>query len=207
MSTFNRELHWNNIYDTKSLKEVSWYQPTPQTSLDLISKAELKKDAAIIDIGGGDSFLADHLLELGYTNITVLDISKNAIERAKKRLGENASKVQWIVSDVVDFKPSTTYDLWHDRAAFHFLTETMQIEHYLKTASKAIATNGVFLLGTFSDQGPTKCSGIDITQYTQQSMQELLSEYFTSVEQFNIDHPTPFNTIQNFTFGSFKKKV
>ena len=124
--------HWENIYATKGMQEVSWYQKSPQTSLNLISQLQLSKHASIIDIGAGDSFLVDELLKLGYTNISVLDISVNAIKRAKKRLGELAKNVKWIVTDITEFNPTEKYDLWHDRAVFHFLTQEKDINIYKK---------------------------------------------------------------------------
>ena len=120
MSVINREAHWESIYRTKKLTEVSWYQPLPETSLNFVHNLSIKNDSKIIDIGGGDSLFVDNLLDLGFVNITVLDISKTAIERAKKRLGKKAQLVKWIVSDITDFKPIEKYDFWHDRAAFHF---------------------------------------------------------------------------------------
>ena len=151
MENQERKKHWENIYQTKQLNEVSWYQPVPQTSLDLISKYVKSFDAKIIDIGGGDSFLVDHLIELGYTNISVLDISEAAIERAKIRLGENANKVSWIVSDISKFEPTEKYDFWHDRAAFHFLTNKVEIQSYVQLVQASINSNGILSIGTFSD--------------------------------------------------------
>ena len=206
MENQERKKHWENIYQTKQLNEVSWFQPVPQTSLNLISKYVKSKDAAIIDIGGGDSFLVDHLLELGYTNISVLDISEAAIERAKIRLGENANKVSWIVSDISKFEPTEKYDFWHDRAAFHFLTDKEDINRYISTVNKAITTNGILTIGTFSESGPKKCSGIEITQYTEESLANLFPNEFEKIESFYVDHPTPFDTVQNFVFGVFRKK-
>ena len=161
MKHFDNKEHWENIYQTKNLSEVSWYQPTPETSLNFFKKFEVPLTAQIIDIGGGDSYLVDHLLELGYHNISVLDISSAAIERAKLRLGEKADKVTWIVSDITTFVPTQNYDIWHDRAAFHFLTDELSISKYVETASKVLSPSGILILGTFSNQGPTKCSGID----------------------------------------------
>ncbi len=164
MNSQERKAHWEHIYATKTLKEVSWYQPKPETSLAYFTANNIAKNAAIIDVGGGDSFLVDCLLEEGYTNLTVLDISAKAIQRAKDRLGNKASKVTWIVSDVLEFQPTQTYDVWHDRAAFHFLTEAKDIEHYKQLVSKASTKGGVLVIGAFSKKGPTKCSGIPITQ-------------------------------------------
>ena len=206
MENFNRKNHWESIYQTKQLNEVSWYQPVPQTSLDLISKYVKSYDAKIIDIGGGDSFLVDHLLQLGYTNISVLDISEAAIERAKIRLGENTNKVSWIVCDISKFEPTEKYDFWHDRAAFHFLTDKEDINRYISSVNKAITTNGILTIGTFSESGPKKCSGIEITQYTEESLANLFPNEFEKIESFYVDHPTPFDTVQNFVFGVFRKK-
>ena len=206
MENFNRKNHWESIYQTKQLNEVSWYQLVPQTSLDLISKYVKSYDAKIIDIGGGDSFLVDHLLQLGYTNISVLDISEAAIERAKIRLGENANKVSWIVCDISKFEPTEKYDFWHDRAAFHFLTDKEDISRYISTVNKAITTNGILTIGTFSESGPKKCSGIEITQYTEESLANLFPNEFEKIESFYVDHSTPFDTVQNFVFGVFRKK-
>lgn len=206
MENFNRKKHWETIYQTKQLNEVSWYQPVPKTSLELVEKYIENKDASIIDIGGGDSFLVDHLLQLGFTNISVLDISEAAIERAKIRIGENANKVKWIISDISTFQPSEKYDFWHDRAAFHFLTNEEEIKRYVSNVTNSINTNGILAIGTFSENGPKKCSGIDITQYTEESIAELFTNGFEKIETFLVDHPTPFDTIQNFVFGVFKKR-
>ncbi|CAM4049358.1 class I SAM-dependent methyltransferase [Gillisia hiemivivida] len=201
----SKKKHWETIYDTKKLNEVSWYQAVPETSLNFINSAEVSKDAQIIDIGGGDSFLADNLISIGYTNLSVLDISGNAIERAKKRLRENADEVTWIVSDITDFKPSISYDIWHDRAAFHFLTSSEDIRKYLDTMESAITPNGYLILGTFSENGPTKCSGIEIKQYSIEELKTAIPDTFKFIEGKNIDHPTPSGSMQNFTFCKFQK--
>ena len=202
---FNRKQHWENIYQTKQLNEVSWYQPTPETSLSFVHEYNLALDAKIIDVGGGDSFLVDHLLNLGYKDITVLDISKSALERCKRRLGEDAKKVKWIEADAANFTPTEQYDFWHDRAAFHFLTDEKEIIRYMETVQGAISQNGIVVIGTFSDKGPLKCSGIEITQYTEQTLTERMHPFFERLKCFTIDHQTPFETIQNFVFCSFRK--
>ena len=161
--------------------------------------------AKVIDIGGGDSLLVDNLLDLGYQDITVLDISAAALERAKQRLGVRANMVKWIVADAATFKPIEKYDFWHDRAAFHFLTEEKEISDYLNTARQSINPSGVLVLGTFSEQGPKKCSGIEIKQYTETTMTNRLKDFFEKIKCITIDHKTPFNTIQNFVFCSFRK--
>lgn len=205
MKYFDRKKHWETIYQTTQLNEVSWYQSTPETSLDFIKHFNVPTSAKIIDIGGGDSFLVDHLLDKGYQDITVLDISEAAIERAKKRLGERAEKVKWIVADAADFQPTVKYDFWHDRAAFHFLTDEQEISNYLETAQHSIKPKGVLVLGTFSKQGPKKCSGIEIKQYSENSMTKRLKSFFEKIKCITIDHKTPFDTIQNFVFCGFRK--
>jgi len=206
MEDLNRKQHWENIYQSKALNEVSWYQPVPETSLSFLRQFNIPTEAKIIDIGGGDSFLVDHLLEAGYANISVLDISASALEKAKKRLGEKSSNVKWIVADAANFQPEEEYDFWHDRAAFHFLTQKQEISNYVDTVKKWLKPNGILVIGTFSEAGPKKCSGIEIKQYSEASMDEIFSPYFEKTSCTIVDHKTPFDTIQNFIFCSFKKR-
>lgn len=205
MEDFNRKKHWEHIYQTKELKEVSWFQTTPNTSLNFFKQFDVLKTAKVIDIGGGDSFLVDHLLDLGYQDITVLDISAAAIERAKQRLGEKAKNVKWIVADASNFIPTEKYDFWHDRAAFHFLTDESEITHYLEIAHQNMSSSGVLVIGTFSEQGPTKCSGIEIKQYSETTMTMRLKKFFEKNNCVTVDHKTPSGSIQNFVFCSFRK--
>jgi SAM-dependent methyltransferase len=205
MSTIEQQ-HWDEIYATKEEQEVSWFQPYPKTSMEFIELFKLPLNANIIDIGGGDSHFVDALLDKGYNNIWVLDISVAAIERAKHRLGERASKVNWIVSDVTDFVPPVAFDFWHDRAAFHFLTSEDKIYRYVSLAEEAIKKNGYLVLGTFSEKGPTRCSGLEIKQYSEASMSARFELAFDRIKCISEDHTTPFNTVQNFLFCSFKKK-
>ena len=199
----NTKNHWEQVYATKQPTEVSWTQAIPQTSLDFIHSLKLPKTASIIDIGGGDSKLVDFLLDEGYNNVTVLDISETGIQRAKIRLGVNAKKVNWIVSDVTKFHPAQTYDVWHDRAAFHFLTTREQIAQYLAIA-RTVAQ--YVIIGTFSDRGPAKCSGLEIKQYSEDALEkQLLQGGFKKLKCLSQDHITPFNTFQNFLFCSFQK--
>ena len=198
--------HWENLYDTKPEKELSWFQSYPKTSMEFVELFNLSLTANIIDIGGGDSHFVDALLDKGYQNIWVLDISAKAIERAKQRLGEKASRVNWIVSDVTEFEPTVQFDFWHDRAAFHFLTNEEKIYKYVSIADDAIRTDGYLILGTFSETGPTKCSGLDILQYSEASMSARFGIAFDRIKCIQEDHITPFNTVQNFLFCSFKKK-
>ncbi len=198
--------HWENVFATKQETEVSWFQQYPKTSVAFLELFNLPLDANIIDVGGGDSHFIDALLEKGYHNIYLLDISANAIERAKKRLGEKAKHVTFIVSDITDFKPQVKFDFWHDRAAFHFLTDEEKIYKYVSIAEEAIHKNGYLILGTFSDEGPKKCSGLEIKQYTETSMSARFEIAFERIKCIREDHTTPFNTTQNFLFCSFQKK-
>lgn len=198
--------HWDKVYNTKAEEELSWFQPYPKTSMEFVELFNLPLTANIIDIGGGDSHLADVLLDKGYQNIWVLDISANAIERAKKRLGDKASKVHWIVSDVTEFVSSVQFDFWHDRAAFHFLTTEDKIYKYVSIAEDAIKQNGYLILGTFSENGPKKCSGLEIKQYSEASMSARFEIAFDRIKCIREDHTTPGNTKQSFLFCSFKKK-
>lgn len=198
--------HWENVFATKAEDEVSWFQPYPQTSIKFLELFNLPLDANIIDVGGGDSRLIDALLDRGYKNIWLLDISDTAILHVKKRLGSKAEQVHFIVSDVVDFKPDVQFDFWHDRAAFHFLTSEEQINRYVSIAEKAIRPNGYLILGTFSDKGPSKCSGLEIKQYTQMSMSSRFENEFERIMCIEEEHRTPFNTKQSFLFCSFKRK-
>ena len=194
------------MYHAKSEKELSWFQPYPKTSMEFVELFNLPLDANIIDIGGGDSHFVDALLDKGYQNIWVLDISANAIERAKHRLGIRASKVHWIVSDITEFEPMFQFDFWHDRAAFHFLTEEEKIYKYVSIAKDAVKKDGYLILGTFSENGPQKCSGLEIRQYSEASMSARFEVDFDRIKCIQDVHKTPSNAVQNFLFCSFKKK-
>ncbi len=204
MGSTNTQNHWERVYETKNPDQVSWTQEIPKTSLDFIHLFGVDKTARIIDIGGGDSKLVDYLLDDGFENITVLDISAKALDKVKTRLGNRAEKVNWIVSDITEFEPDTTFDIWHDRAAFHFLTTKEQVSKYLDIARKSVS--GYMTIGTFSKNGPTKCSGLDIKQYDEQTLTAELENGFDKLKCITEDHTTPFNTIQNFLFCGFKRQ-
>ena len=202
--TASLKQHWDTIYTTKMPHEVSWTEEVPTVSLEFIHKFNIPKDAHIIDIGGGDSKLVDHLLAEGYSNLTVLDISEAAINRAKARLGADAIKVTWIVQDILDFVPFVKYDVWHDRAAFHFQTDTEKINRYLEIVKHAV--DGMVIIGTFSVDGPKKCSGLEIKQYDEDGMKEKFEQSdFKNIECKREDHITPAGAVQNFVFCSFMK--
>lgn len=202
----NRKQHWEHVYQTKNFEEVSWYQEKPETSLEFLQKFNVPLNAKIIDCGGGDSYFVDNLLSLGYQDITVLDISEKALSRAKQRLGDQSPKVKWIVSDATSFKPSEKYDFWHDRAVFHFLREN-EVAQYLDTIKANLNPNGHLVVGTFSEHGPTKCSGIEITQYSEESLSEKIEKYLKKLYCFTIDHLTPSKSTQNFVFCSFQNQL
>jgi SAM-dependent methyltransferase len=198
-----RKEHWERVYSTKQSNEVSWTEEVPKTSLDFIHSFKLPKTASIIDVGGGDSKLIDYLLDEGYENVTVLDISEQALAKAKIRLGDKSEKVKWVIADITEFHPESVYDIWHDRAAFHFLTTQEQIKKYLMTAKKAV--RGYLTIGTFSENGPQRCSGLEIKQYNELQLQYQLEDGFQKIRCITEDHVTPFNTTQNFLFCSFKR--
>jgi hypothetical protein len=204
MKEADSKKHWETVYETKNSGQVSWAQDVPKTSLGFIHSFALTKTANIIDIGGGDSKLVDFLLDEGYKNITVLDISAKALEKAKDRLGNKAEKIKWIVCDITEFTPTTAYDIWHDRATFHFLTAKEQVSKYISIAKEWV--KGFMMIGTFSTTGPGKCSGLPIKQYDEQSLTAELENSFEKLKCVTEDHITPFNTIQNFLFCSFKRK-
>jgi len=202
---YDAKEHWESIYQTKKPDEVSWYQEKPETSLNLIVNTGIDKDAKIIDIGAGDSKLVDNLLDIGFRNITVLDVSSVALERAKKRLGNKADAVKWIVSDLREFETSDRYDIWHDRAVLHFLTAEEDINKYVDSVSRLLKPNGYLIVSTFSLNGPKRCSGLDIKQYSEGSVKELFSD-FEHVKSFEEEHLTPWEASQIFIYSIFRKK-
>ena len=198
--------HWQRVYDSKEFKERSWFQEVPVTSLEIIEDLDLPKKAAIIDIGGGESYLTQFLLEKGYQNLSILDISEKALRNSKMNLGSRAKEVNYIVSDVTSFNPDQEYELWHDRAAFHFLTEAAEISDYKKALLASLKVGGYFILGTFSEKGPAMCSGLPVNQYSKEEMRETFKDDFEVIELKNAVHATPWDAPQDFTFGIFRKK-
>ena len=196
--------HWEHIYQTKKPDEVSWYQDAPSTSLELISEIKLDKNASIIDIGAGDSRLVDSLIGLGFRNITALDISSNALERSKKRLGDKADSVRWVVSDLREFETKEKYDLWHDRAALHFLTDKKDIKRYMGAVKCFLKPNGYVIASAFSVKGPKRCSGLEVRQYSEDSMKKLFSD-FEHLKLFEEEHKTPWGTSQMFMYDVFRR--
>jgi 2-polyprenyl-3-methyl-5-hydroxy-6-metoxy-1,4-benzoquinol methylase len=197
--------HWEKIYSTKEIDGVSWYQETPTTSLNIIDSLKLNLNTSIIDIGAGKSFLADNLLDLGYNDITILDISRNALNEVTRRVGKKNHKIKCIESNVIDLSSGQKYDIWHDRAVFHFITNNQEREKYLDLLNSSLNKDGCLIIGTFSEDGPLKCSGLEVQRYSVKDLRELLKPNFKFIDGFKEIHDTPFNTSQSFTFCTFKK--
>jgi len=206
MKSIQRKEHWENVYRTKNTTKVNWYEPVPKTSLRLIEKLKLSAHAKIIEVGSGNSNLSEFLLKKGYLDITLIDISEEALESAKKRLGEQAKKITWLAADVADFKPPAKYALWHDRAVFHFLTEKGDVNNYANTAGNHIVPGGYLIISTFSNNGPDECSGLHVQQYSEMELSKTFEEKFKKIECFSENHITPSGGSQNFLFCVFQKK-
>lgn len=202
---FDPKAHWENIYTRKGPQDVSWYQAMPKVSLDLFAEYRVPKQARIIDVGGGDGLLVDHLLTGGYDDVTVLDISGKALEKAKERLGERAGSVQWIGSDATSFHAPAPFDVWHDRAVFHFLTSEADVDRYIDRLTQLLKPGGLLILATFSENGPEKCSGIPVHRYSEAELTARLQKVCDRIKCFTVDHVTPFHTVQNFLFCAFRK--
>ena len=200
---FDIKKHWGDVYQEKSPSEVSWYQKEPKLSLELIRRTNVAANDAIIDVGGGTSVLVDYLSKECFKNLTVLDISENAIAISKKRLGDSAKRIEWIVSDITQFDTSQKFSLWHDRALFHFLTDPSDRKIYVKALIKAIRTEGHLIIATFAIGGPEKCSGLEIVQYDSDKMIVELGDNFSLLEERKEIHITPANKEQEFIFFHF----
>ena len=200
-----KKKHWENIYQTKNIDGVSWYQETPYESIELIKKFSTNDFDMIIDIGCGKSFLVDNLLKLNYKNITLVDISLNALKEVKERL--NGKSLNFIETDVLNLKLEQTFNIWHDRAVFHFITDRDSIEKYISLCNEYIVEGGKLIIGTFAEDGPLKCSGLQIKRYSVENLKELFKENFEFIEGFKKLHYTPFNTQQKFTFCVFRKNT
>jgi len=193
--------HWDKIYTTKAPEAVSWYRPHLETSLALIERAAHGKSASIIDVGGGESTLVDDLLACGYANITILDISQTAIDATKKRLGAAAERVRWLEADITQIQlESNVYDVWHDRAVFHFLTAPEQRIAYVRQVAHAVKPAGHVIVSTFGPKGPTKCSGLEVVRYDAESLHGEFGARFRLVESSKELHHTPFGTTQQFLY-------
>jgi 2-polyprenyl-3-methyl-5-hydroxy-6-metoxy-1,4-benzoquinol methylase len=204
MNDASRKAHWENVYSTKGENEVSWLQESPAPSLELIELAKPASDAAIVDIGGGASRLVDQLVARGFENVTVLDLSDAALAAAKVRLGDKAAQVQWVAADVTTWVSTRLFDIWHDRGAFHFLTDPADRAAYVACLDKAIKPGGSVIFGTFAPDGPEKCSGLPINRYDAASLGEVLGRRFELVHTRRHEHATPWAAIQRFQFSVFR---
>lgn len=197
--------YWDDVYAAKGPAEVSWYQATPAASLSLIRASSAAPATKIIDIGGGASVLADHLLAEGFSDITVLDISANAIARAQQRLGADAARIHWIVASITNWQPETQYGIWHDRAVFHFLTNPADRDTYRQALTCALLPGGSAIIATFAPDGPERCSGLPIERYSPESLAAELGRDFTLVESVTEDHRTPAGAVQRFIYCRFTR--
>lgn len=201
----DRTQHWENVYQTKNSTEVSWYEPDPKQSLDLILQVAGDSRGRVLDVGGGQSFLVDRLLDAGFSHVAVLDISQTAIDATKVRLGERASQVEWIVADITKRDTLGEFDVWHDRAVFHFVTDSDDRKHYVELLKRSLPVGGHFVVGTFAKGGPEKCSGLTICQYDAATMQAELGPSFEPVKCRAYLHTTPTGKPQQFFFGIYKR--
>jgi 2-polyprenyl-3-methyl-5-hydroxy-6-metoxy-1,4-benzoquinol methylase len=193
--------HWDKVYQTKAPDAVSWYRPHLETSITLIERTGAGHSSAIIDVGGGESTLADDLLARGYQNITVLDISETAIDVCKNRMGTEAGRIHWLVADVTRTELDTrAYDVWHDRAVFHFLTEPEQRAAYVRNVARSVKRDGHVIVSTFGPEGPTKCSGLHVVRYDADALHDQFGARFRLVESSKELHRTPFGTTQQFLY-------
>jgi SAM-dependent methyltransferase len=199
------QTHWEQLYEAKSPEDTSWYQPHLQTSLDWIADVANSRSASIIDVGGGESTLVDDLLARGYGALTVLDIASAAIKKSQERLGAAAQSVVWLVGDVMTVTlPARTYDVWHDRAVFHFLTRPEQRLAYLRQLVSALKPGGQVVMATFGPDGPQKCSGLDVRRYDAGSLGRELGQEFHLLRSSIVEHRTPFGTVQQFLYCRFR---
>jgi len=196
----NNGQHWQSVYRDRSADEVSWYQSDPRVSLSLIRGCGLAPDAALLDVGGGASVLVEHLLQSGYCNVTVLDIAEEALAVSRRRLGPEADKVSWQVTDITEFSPDRCYNLWHDRAVLHFLTSPRQRKAYRAVVEKALQPGGHLVIGAFAKDGPTRCSGLEIVQYDASRLLEVLGPQFVLREERKEEHLTPAGKSQEFAW-------
>jgi SAM-dependent methyltransferase len=202
----DRTTHWDNIYATKGETEVSWFQGSPAISLDMIRAANPDHAAGIIDIGGGASRLVDSLLREGYRSLAVLDLSGHALDAAKRRIGPGADAIDWIVADATIWQPAKTYDVWHDRAAFHFLTDPRDRAAYVERLRAAVAPGGQVIIGTFALDGPEQCSGLPVQRHDSASLSAELGPEFELVETHSETHHTPWHSTQAFQFSRFRRR-
>jgi len=200
-----KQQHWNEVYANRAADTVSWFQASADMSALMIADSGVDKDAAIIDIGSGASVLIDQLLDAGFSDVTVLDISERALAVSKERLGPRAALAHWIVSDVLSWTPARDYDVWHDRAVFHFLTDEHERAAYRATLLKSLKPDGTLILGTFADDGPERCSGLPVKRWSAAPLAFELGPEFRLIESLRENHRTPQGVVQPFTWARFER--
>lgn len=201
-----RKAHWDKVYGTKAAHEVGWFQPRPETSLGLIAHSGIGRDEAVIDVGGGASLLVDRLLDGGWSDVSVLDVSAQALYATRQRLGERADRVQWLVEDVTGFEPTRQYAIWHDRAVFHFLTYPEERDAYVKAATAGVKPGGCLIVATFGPQGPEQCSGLPVVRYEPAELASLFEKGFEPAETVEEIHHTPGGVSQQFFYSRFVRR-
>jgi SAM-dependent methyltransferase len=197
--------HWENVYQTKSSTDVSWYEPDPVQSLDLILQVAGEARGRVLDVGGGQSFLVDRLLDAGFEQVSVLDISNAAIDATKLRLGSRSDNVKWIVSDITQANSLGEFDIWHDRAVLHFLTNLDEQRRYVELLRETLPFGGYLIVGAFAKGGPEKCSGLQVRQYDETTMRNLLGSDFEHIQSLDYLHTTPAGKTQQFYYGIFRR--
>ncbi|HXG82840.1 MAG TPA: class I SAM-dependent methyltransferase [Pyrinomonadaceae bacterium] len=202
----NRKTHWETVYQTKSDREVSWFSEHLDNSLRMILNTKAGKEAAIIDVGGGSSTLVDDLLENGFADVSVLDISRAAMEKSRKRLGGQAARIEWIEADITEVSlPENHYDVWHDRAVFHFLPAPEDRRKYVELVMRSLKVGGHIIVASFGENGPQKCSGLDVMRYSPDAMRDEFGDEFKLVKSLHETHKTPFGTNQEFVYCYCRK--
>jgi SAM-dependent methyltransferase len=204
MTPAERKRHWEEVYRSKPAVETSWYQAEPGTSLAMIRGAGAGPDQGLIDVGGGASLLVDHLLQLGFRDLTVLDLSAEALEQARRRLGASAQGIQWIVADITEYEPDRDFEVWHDRAAFHFLTDPSDRQRYVAVLRSALRPGGQAIIAAFAPDGPERCSGLEIVRYDADAIGAILGDAFHLLEERRETHRTPVGREQRFAFFRFR---
>lgn len=202
----SRQAHWQDVYTKKKENEVSWFQQRPALSVELIAAADAASSSAIIDIGGGASSLARQLVAVGYRDVSVLDISSAALEKAKGKIGTDAAKIEWIVADITEWQPQRRWDVWHDRAAFHFLTSLEDQEAYIRALNVAAASGAIAIISGFAPDGPEKCSGLPVVRYDAHSLAARLGSGFELLREEREEHRTPGGAVQKFYYAVLRKR-
>lgn len=206
MDTEHRQDHWQRAYQAKTEQQVSWYQDSPEPSLALVTAAAASLASSVIDIGGGASHLVDHLVQRGFRNVAVLDVSSAALATAQAHLGTSASAVDWIAADITTWAPTRLYEVWHDRATFHFMVTESDRSAYLTRLRQALAPGGYAIIATFALDGPEQCSGLPVMRYDPAGLADMLGPEFTLVSSQRHLHHTPWDSVQPFQFSVFKRR-